>query len=130
MTECGTPDAINVVYGVTALDTLEKVFAHNIRKLRGKQTQAEMAERLDMPLRTYQKFEAGNIPQAATRHELALKLGVPETALFLDPELSAPTAAQVCDVLSAALQNPASRALLERVLLTHLPTLARTKSKP
>lgn len=72
-----------------ALETIEKVFAHNLRVLRGKSTQADMAERLSMPLRTYQKFEAAQvIPQAETRRQLADKLGVPETRLFQDPDLA------------------------------------------
>jgi transcriptional regulator with XRE-family HTH domain len=86
------------------LETLEQVFAYNLRILRGGLTQADMAERLGVPLRTYQKFEAASvIPQAETRRSLASKLGVPETRLFLDPDLTKPTKEQAFQVLKEAL---------------------------
>lgn len=43
--------------------------------------------RLGFSLRTYQKFEAGSVPQKATLSKLASAIGVSETALFLDPDL-------------------------------------------
>lgn len=71
-----------------ALETINKVFAHNLRELRGSRTQSDVAEQIDMPLRTYQHLEAGKIPK--TRKYLAALAefhDVSEPRLFLDPDL-------------------------------------------
>jgi len=70
------------------LETINKVFAYNLRRLRGERTQSEISEAADIPFRTYQRLEAGAIPK--TREHLraiARVHGCTETALFLDPDL-------------------------------------------
>lgn len=64
------------------------MFADNLRRLRGKRTQAEIAEAADIPLRSYQHAESGIIPQGPNRTAIARALGAAgETELFLDPDL-------------------------------------------
>lgn len=110
------------------LKNIESVFALKLRGFRGKLTQAEMAERLGTTLSTYQRWESGKfMPLAETRSELALKLGVPETALFLDPDLSAPTVEQVSEVLLLALQDENFRATFEDALRAYMPRIRRKK---
>lgn len=71
-----------------ALKTIEEVFAYRLRKARGDLTQAQFAEFLGTSPQNYQRWESGAIiPQAETRVELAKKLRINETALFLDPDL-------------------------------------------
>lgn len=67
------------------MDTIREAFAFNLKLKRGKRTQAEFAEFLGLPLRTYQKIEAGNVPQRATMKQLTLKLGVSEVELVQMP---------------------------------------------
>lgn len=87
-------------FTLQALGTLEEVFAHNLRTLRGALTQAEMAERAGVPLRSYQKMESAEVvPHADTRKMLASNLGVSEPSPFLDPDLTEPTPEQALEVL-------------------------------
>lgn len=72
-------------------------------------------------------MENGVIPQEETLQKIALVLGVPQTALFLDPDLSAPTAEQLADVLSAALQNESFREQLAVLLRSYMPVIVRKK---
>lgn len=87
------------------LRTLEEVFAENLRKFRGTRTQAELAELVGTPLVTYQRWEAGSIPQGPNRAALIKALGVPETHLFVDwesftPKESAGRASLLAEILS------------------------------
>lgn len=110
------------------LKNIESVFAYKLRQFRGKITQAAMAERLGTTLSTYQRWESGKfVPLAEARAEIALNLGVPETALFLDPDLSSPTAEQVADVLAHALQNESFRADLAVLLRSYMSVIGRKK---
>lgn len=69
--------------------TLEEVFKENLKRLRGRRTQAEVAEAAGIPLRSYQHAESGIIPQGPNRTAIAAALGVGrETELFLDQELA------------------------------------------
>lgn len=70
------------------LETINKVFAFNVRRLRGNASQSEIADLAEMPLRTYQRYEAGVLPRKK-RHLMALcrALKTAETALFRDPDL-------------------------------------------
>lgn len=68
--------------------TLEEVFKANLKRLRGNRTQAEIAESAGIPLRSYQHAESGIVPQGPNRQAIARALGVQETTLFMDPELS------------------------------------------
>jgi len=95
------------------LETIEQVFSYNLKRLRGKATQAAFAEKIGVPLRTYQHFESGGIvPQGATRQALAQKIGVGETALFLDPDLVEPTPGELIEYLRRALDDDITRATI------------------
>jgi transcriptional regulator with XRE-family HTH domain len=85
------------------LKTLEEVFIHNLKRYRGKRTQAEIAEAAGIPLRSYQHAEGGAIPQGPNRAAIAEALGVQETELFLDPDLTSPTPRQALEVIAKAL---------------------------
>lgn len=69
------------------LNTIEEVVSFHLRRLRADRTQAEMAEFLGLPLRSYQALEYGSVPRPETRRIIAEKLGITETQLFLDPDL-------------------------------------------
>lgn len=72
---------------IEGLETISKVFAENLKSLRGERTQAAVAEAAGLPLRTYQSLEAGVIPRLPrVRQQLARALGVSESRLFIDPE--------------------------------------------
>lgn len=91
-------------------------------------TQAETAEMLGIPLRTYVHLEQStSIPKPETRRQIAERFGVPETALFLDPDLSAPTVEQVSEVLLLALQDEHFRATFEDALRAYMPKIRRKK---
>lgn len=109
------------------LNTIREVFAHNLRTLRGSRQLKEVAGAAGIPYRTYQNMENGVIPQEATLQKIALVLGVPQTSLFLDPDLSSPTAEQIADVLSAALQNESFREQLAVLLRSYMTVIARKK---
>lgn len=109
------------------LNTIREVFAHNLKSLRGKRQLKEVAAAAGIPYRTYQNMENGVIPQEETLRKIALVLGVSETALFIDPDLSTPTAEQIADVLSTALQNDSFREQLAVLLRSYMPVLARKK---
>jgi len=66
---------------------IESVFAHNLRELRGKLTQEQVCEGAGIPYPTYQRMESGKIPQEHNLKAIARFYGVPETRLFLDPDL-------------------------------------------
>lgn len=66
------------------MKTLEEIFVENLRRFRGDRTQAEIAERAGIPLRSYQHAEGGAIPQGPNRTAIAQALGVKESALFVD----------------------------------------------
>lgn len=94
-----------LIYGMLdkmeVLENINKVFAFNLRKHRGKRTQAEIAEAVGLSLRGYQRLEKGTIPR--TRRltaQLAVVLRVPETALFLDPDLIRPSPQEALMVIS------------------------------
>ena len=70
------------------LETIDKVLSFNVRKYRGKRSQATIADAAGLPLRTYQRYENGVLPRRRSHLvALARALGVNETALFLDPDL-------------------------------------------
>lgn len=84
---------------------IEEVISLRMRELRGKRTQAEMAEILNIPFRTYQTIESGSIPRSETRKTISETLNISETYLFLDPDLTSPTTDQALDVLEKALNS-------------------------
>lgn len=67
------------------LKTIRDAFSFNLKLLRGSRTQAEMAEFLSIPLRTYQKIETGTLPTGATMEAVTQKLGVDEISLVQLP---------------------------------------------
>lgn len=67
--------------------TVEEIFSDNLREIRGDRTQAAFAEIVDIPVRTYQKMEAGKIPYSRNLKKLTKSLKIPEGQLFLDQEL-------------------------------------------
>lgn len=70
------------------MDPIRQVFAYRLREKRGARTQESFSALLGIPLRTYQKMEAGNVPQKKSLQVLVERLGLEsETALFADPEL-------------------------------------------
>jgi transcriptional regulator with XRE-family HTH domain len=70
------------------VETINKVFAHNLRALRGPRTQSEVAEAIGISLRGYQRLEAGILPRPGLRKKLVAVLNVrSETQLFVDPDL-------------------------------------------
>lgn len=66
------------------MKTIEEVFSDNLRRLRGSRSQAAVAEMADIPLRSYQRAENGDIPHGPNRTAIANALGVQETQLFVD----------------------------------------------
>lgn len=70
------------------MKTIKEVFSHNLKHFRGSRTQAEIAEKAGIPVRSYQNMEWGTIPQEANLDAIARALGVQPTALFLDPDYS------------------------------------------
>lgn len=109
------------------LRTIEEVIAYHLKRLRGDNTQSDMAELLGLPLRSYQYLEKGSVPRPETRRLIAEKLGISETELFLDPDLSSPTADQVSEVISLALQNDSFRETLSQALRSYMPVIRRKK---
>lgn len=97
---------------IYVLETIDKVLAYNVRKLRGKRSQAEVAEAAGLPLRTYQRYENGVLPRRR-RHLVALAkaFGVSETVLFIDPDLTRPTPQQAIDVLTELVKKNLPNAL-------------------
>jgi transcriptional regulator with XRE-family HTH domain len=83
------------------LETINKVFALNLRNLRGDRNQEEIAELAKVPTRTYQRYEAGVLPKRRQiTARLARALKVPESRLFLDPDaMPKVTPAQAVDVI-------------------------------
>jgi transcriptional regulator with XRE-family HTH domain len=82
------------------LATIEEVFSRNLKTLRGVRTQAEIAELADIPLRSYQRAEYGEIPQQPNREAIAKAYGVPVNSLFIDPELRQITPQEAVRVLA------------------------------
>lgn len=99
------------------LKTLEEVFKDNLKRLRGRRTQAEIAEAAGIPLRSYQHAESGVIPQGPNRTAIARALGASrETELFMDPDLSSMDAGQALKVIARELESrPARDPIAERV---------------
>jgi transcriptional regulator with XRE-family HTH domain len=73
--------------------TIEEVFSENLKRLRGDRTQAYIAELAGVPLRSYQKSEALQLPRPDNRRAIARAFGVSEAELFLDPALASRPAA-------------------------------------
>jgi transcriptional regulator with XRE-family HTH domain len=73
------------------LQSIEEVFAYNLKKLRGKSRQEDTADAIGIPFRTYQDMESGTIP-VKKRDEVLRALStyyrVPVTQFFLDPDLA------------------------------------------
>lgn len=116
------------------MDTIRDLFSANLRRLRGKRTQADIAEVAKIPFRTYQNMEAGVIPQEATLRAVAQAFGVPETTLFQDPNAATihPAAEEMLElavrrVLSVGGATPLAQlaALLARVPADVLAMLAQ-----
>lgn len=113
------------------MDSLRKVFAYRLKELRGDETQAQFAERLDLSLRTYQELESGNIPQRKTIAKIVERLNLAsETALFLDPDLiekaPRPSPEEALDVLAELIRKPAVPIETQRGLTVPAdPLLAR-----
>lgn len=95
------------------MDSIRKVFAFRLKELRGAATQEAFAERLGIALRSYQKLEAGNVPQRKTLQTLVRALGLKsETALFVDPDIeitkpvpAEPTPRQALEALAGFLDQ-------------------------
>lgn len=67
------------------MESIRQILGFNLRLLRGDRTQAELAEVLGLPLRSYQRIESGvAFPQESTLKQITTKLGVSESALFQD----------------------------------------------
>lgn len=81
-----------ICYRVNALKSIRKIFAIQLRGLRGSETQSEFSERLGIPLRTLQNLEKGAIPQEKILAQICEKTGISEGRLFLDSDLIPPTA--------------------------------------
>lgn len=97
--------------------------------VRGDRTQAEMAEALGMPLRTYQRLEgAERFPQEATLEQITAKLGVSEESLFRIPKSKeSPLLAEIIAILPA-LDQPQLESLLGTAkLFREVNTLLRSK---
>jgi transcriptional regulator with XRE-family HTH domain len=93
---------------VENIENPEQVFAFRLRQLRGKKKQAQIAELLDIPLRTYVNLEQGAVlPHPDNRKKIADFYGVKETFLFLDPDLAEPNPEQIASALATALAEPA-----------------------
>ena len=97
------------------MKTIEQTFRENLIRLRGKRTQAQIAEIAGIPTRSYQNAELnGVIPQGPNRQAIARALGVEELDLFVDPLRHSPsrdiTVTQALEIvqnaLSAALAPP------------------------
>lgn len=115
------------------LGTIEQNFALNLRVLRGDRTQAEMAEHLGMPLRTYASLESGTIvPQAETRAKLAERLRESEGRLFADPDYVA-TPEEAVKILAKYVETARSKerelSASARALSNMLPTLDENKAR-
>jgi transcriptional regulator with XRE-family HTH domain len=94
------------------LDSIKEVFASNLRRLRAHRTQAEMAELLKLPLRTYQRLEAAErFPREGTIKRITAKCGASEVDLFQAPGFRPPQTpeallAKVADALGLNLPHP------------------------
>jgi transcriptional regulator with XRE-family HTH domain len=83
------------------LDSIRKVFAYRMKEARGDRTQEVFAERMGVSVRTYQEWEAGNVPQKATLAAIVEKLSLPsETMLFRDPDFGKPSPSEALAVIS------------------------------
>lgn len=114
--------------------TIREAFGFNIRLKRGERTQAEMSEFLDVPLRTYQRFDAGEaIPQGPQMDMITSKLGVSEADLVQLPgRLPKPglagLIAEFLAVLPALEQAQLESLLGTAKLFRQVNTLLRSKS--
>jgi transcriptional regulator with XRE-family HTH domain len=71
------------------LETIDKVFARNLREMRGDKRQEDVAHESKVPWRSYVRLEKGTIPRnRAHLKRLATYYGVTETRFFLDPDLA------------------------------------------
>jgi transcriptional regulator with XRE-family HTH domain len=96
------------------LKTIEKVFAWRLRDLRGKRTQQQVSDETKIPLRTYQTMEDGRIPKKKANLEAIAKYyGVPETFLFIDPDLkltgSTPVQSPTIESLTRVIEDQEKR---------------------
>lgn len=91
--------------------TIGEVWALNLRNLRGKKTQAAVAEAADVSLRAYSDMEAGHLPKSQTTiAAIAKALSCTESVLFQDPDIK-PVA--VPDQLAAIARQAAREAIQE-----------------
>lgn len=121
---------VHLGFIMETLETIEKVFAINLRKMRGNATQADMAERLELQLRAYQHMEAGEvIPQAETRRLIAKNLKISETSLFLDPDLTKPTFKQALEMVRGDIDRLASFSPAQRALFDLLPSVDEEQAR-
>lgn len=85
--------------------TIEEIFAQNLKQLRGNLTQAQVAEKANIPLRSLQRLEQGQLPHRDNLVALARAFNVPESRLFFDESLAAkPGLAESLETISNALQ--------------------------
>jgi transcriptional regulator with XRE-family HTH domain len=82
------------------LKTIREVFSANLVRLRGERTQQQIADLAGIPFPSYRDCEYGKVPQPANLAAIAKAFGVAESALFLDPDLTAPTPQQAIEVLT------------------------------
>lgn len=77
------------------MENIKKVFAYNLRKIRGERSQDLFSELIRVPKPTYVRWEAekGKLPQEKNMRRLfeaMEKWKIPINTLFLDPDLAAP----------------------------------------
>lgn len=109
--------------------TIREIFSENLRFYRAGRTQAEMAEFIGIPFRTYQNMESGvSLPQQASISVAALKLGVSEAQLFQDrSSMPKPSPLEAWKVLSKQLRVELPEGALDSARLAE-PTPAPTLS--
>lgn len=94
------------------MKTIGEVWSFNLKRLRGNRRQIDVAEASHMSLRAYQRMEkAGALPKSpGSITDVARALGVPETALFADPDMQGgsvvrqPTPAEALEIVASALR--------------------------
>lgn len=105
------------------LKTIREVFVHNLRVLRADRTQAQIAEMAEIPLRSYQRAEGGDIPQDENLIAIAGALGVSMTRLFLDSDLTDPQPEQALEVLRKTIARVSVLRAPQKELLELLPSI-------
>lgn len=66
------------------MKAIREIFSENLKNFRGERTQEDIAEKAEMPLRTYQTCEQGRIPHPETMSKMAAAFGKTEAELFVD----------------------------------------------